>query len=108
MSLPGFSVRNPVAVNLLMWSVIAGGLVSAVTLTREFFPAFDTNLITVTVPYPGASPSETEEGICSKVEEAIRSIVGMTLALNGHSKSNHMMNVTLAVGGPSLMASSTV
>jgi len=38
MSLPRFSVRNPVLVNLLMLVIIAAGLVSALTLTREMFP----------------------------------------------------------------------
>ncbi|MFM8984983.1 MAG: efflux RND transporter permease subunit, partial [Planctomycetia bacterium] len=30
-----------------------------------------------TVPYPGATPDEVEEGICQKVEEACRSVAGI-------------------------------
>ncbi|MFM8708007.1 MAG: efflux RND transporter permease subunit, partial [Planctomycetia bacterium] len=31
----------------------------------------------MTVPYPGATPEEVEEGICQKVEEACRSVTGI-------------------------------
>ena len=37
MNLPKFSVKNPVAVNLLMWAIIIGGGFYAATLVRELF-----------------------------------------------------------------------
>ncbi len=40
------------------------------TLTKETFPRIQTNQVQVTVPYPGASPSEVEEGICNRLEDA--------------------------------------
>ena len=50
MSLPSFSVKNPVAVNLLMWMIIAGGLYHGFTLVREFFPQMEAEAISVTAP----------------------------------------------------------
>jgi multidrug efflux pump subunit AcrB len=41
------------------------------------FPEFDLEIVLVTVPYPGATPEEVEEGICQKVEEACRSVAGI-------------------------------
>ena len=41
------------------------------------FPEFDLEIVLVTVPYPGATPDEVEEGICQKVEEACRSVAGI-------------------------------
>ena len=46
-------------------------------MRREVFPEFELEVLLVTVPYPGASPSEVEEGICQKMEEAVRSIAGI-------------------------------
>ena len=74
MNLPRFSVRNPVAVNLLMLSVIVGGIFCGITLTREFFPAFETNLITVTVPYPGATPDEIEKAVTLPIERGMQEL----------------------------------
>ena len=48
--------NNPVAANLLMIVVMIGGLGSIGNLTKEVFPSFPLETITVTVPYPGSSP----------------------------------------------------
>ena len=74
MDLPGISVRNPVAVTLLMVSVVLGGIVCAITLTREFFPPFETNLVTVTIPYPGATPDEIEKSVTLPLERGLQDL----------------------------------
>ena len=38
MSLPRFSVRNPILVNLLMCVILFSGSLCALTMTREMFP----------------------------------------------------------------------
>ncbi len=72
-----WAIRNSPAMNTLMISVLAVGILSMTMLRREVFPEFQLERILVTVPYPGASPSEVEEGICLKIEEAVRSISGI-------------------------------
>jgi multidrug efflux pump subunit AcrB len=69
--------RNSVAANLLMLILLAGGLFSAFTIKKEAQPKIETNLITVTMPFLGASPEDVEEGILLKVEEAIQDIEGI-------------------------------
>ncbi len=64
-------VSNPVAANMLMIAVLAGGLVAALTIPRELFPEFSADAITVAVPYPGASPEDVERSICLKVEDRL-------------------------------------
>ena len=65
------SVHNPVAANMLMVLLLAGGLISAFAIPRELFPEFSVDRISITVPYPGAAPAEVEEGICLKIEEQL-------------------------------------
>ena len=69
--------NNPVAANLLMIVVILGGLSAINSLTKEAFPTFPTETITITVPYPGSSPEEVEAGILRIVEEEVQDIVGV-------------------------------
>ncbi len=69
--------KNSVAANLLMFVIIAAGLVGLLRTKQEVFPAFTLDIITVAVPYPGASPSEVEQGIVLAVEEEIRSVDGV-------------------------------
>ena len=68
---------NPVAANLLMLVIMVGGLASVDGITKEVYPTFPSETITITVPYPGSSPEEVEEGIVRKIEESIQDIVGI-------------------------------
>lgn len=77
MSLPRFSVRNPVLVNLLMMVIIAAGLVAALTLTREMFPESRPEKLMITTIYPGVSPQEIEKVLTIKIEEAVRDVEGV-------------------------------
>jgi multidrug efflux pump subunit AcrB len=69
--------RNHVAANILMMLIIGGGVISLLTTKVEIFPDLSVDIITVTVPYLGASPAESEEGVCVKVEEAVAGIEGV-------------------------------
>lgn len=69
--------RNGVAANLLMGLMIVGGFVSLMQLRVQMFPDFELDTITINVPYPGSTPSETEEGICMRIEEAIQDLAGI-------------------------------
>jgi len=64
-------VDNPVAANLLMIVLIVGGLISLSNTRQEEFPSVDLEVVTVTVPFLGATPEEVEEGVCIRVEEAL-------------------------------------
>jgi len=69
--------RNTVFANLALVFILLAGLLATRTMVREMFPVFSLDIVTVRVPYPGASPEEVEEGICRKLEEAIESVVGL-------------------------------
>jgi multidrug efflux pump subunit AcrB len=64
-------VDNPVAANLLMMVLIVGGLISLSNLRQEEFPEVDLEIVSVSVPYLGATPEEVEQGVCIRIEEAL-------------------------------------
>jgi len=63
--------------NVLMLGLLGLGSLALYTMRRETFPAFELEVVMVTVPYPGATPEDVEEGICQKIEEAVRSLDGI-------------------------------
>jgi len=69
--------RNSVAANLLMFILIVGGIFTILTIKKEIQPRIETNLISVSVPFLGASPQDVEEGVIVKIEEAIQDIEGI-------------------------------
>lgn len=70
-------VRNPIAANLIMVLIIVGGLTGIPALEKQFFPDFEMNTVSVTLPYLGAGPTEVEEQICVRIEEAVHDLNGV-------------------------------
>jgi len=69
--------KNPVAANLLMIVLLVGGIGTALNIQKEVFPQFQLDIVTVNVGYPGAAPSEVEQGIILPIEETIRAVDGI-------------------------------
>ena len=72
-----WAIQNSPGMNVIMAAVMLIGLGCFYTMRREVFPEFELEIVLVTVPYPGGTPEDVEEGICQKIEEAVRSIEGI-------------------------------
>ncbi len=68
---------NPVVANILMFSILAAGVFTALTVKKEGFPAFDAESVTVSVPIRGGTPEDVERGVAIQIEEAIESVDGI-------------------------------
>ncbi|MBC8443789.1 MAG: efflux RND transporter permease subunit, partial [Deltaproteobacteria bacterium] len=68
---------HSIAANLLMLVLLVGGFILSIQVKKEVFPDFDLDFVTVTVPYPGASPEEVERGIILAIEEAVQGVHGV-------------------------------
>ncbi|TWT55876.1 efflux RND transporter permease subunit [Allorhodopirellula solitaria] len=72
-----WAIHNAPGMNVVMLALILVGAASFWSMRREVFPEFELEVVMIQVPYPGATPQDTEEAICQKIEEAIRSINGI-------------------------------
>lgn len=63
--------RHPTLANLVMLTFFVLGLSSLSSIKRETFPEFTPPYIIASVIYPGASPSEVEESLCLRMEDAV-------------------------------------
>lgn len=70
-------VHNPIAANLLMIFLLIGGALAIPALDKEFFPDFELNIVSVSMPYRGAGPSEVEQQLCMRIEEAVHDLNGI-------------------------------
>lgn len=70
-------VHNPVATNLLMMILVVGGLLALPQIHQEEFPTLDVEAVQVTVSYLGAAPTEVENSVCIRIEEAIEGTQGL-------------------------------
>lgn len=88
-------LNNHVAANLLMFLFIIGGLLSATTMRTETFPSIDPRLITVSIPYPGATPHEVADGITRRVEQELLGIDGVKRITSSAQEGYGLISIEL-------------
>jgi len=88
MSLPGLSIRRPVAMSCLLIGLTLLGLNAYRKMGIEYLPKVDVPYVTVVTIYPGGSPQEIETDIAKRIEDAVVSIDGLK-----HVTSSCMENV---------------
>ena len=69
--------RNPIAANLLMLIIVAGGLMGLTVSKRHTVPPAPQNQLKIEIDYPGAGPAEVEQALCIPIEEAIHDLEGI-------------------------------
>ena len=72
-----YFIKYPVAVNVFIIAFVAFGILGALGMKSSFFPLVDSQLISINLTYPGASPEEIEEGVVLKIEDNLKGIVGV-------------------------------
>lgn len=75
--------RNPVAANLVMVLVFFAGAISLATISKEMFPRSERNMISISVPYPGAAPVEVEKGVILPMESVLEGLQGIKKITSG-------------------------
>ena len=91
-------VHNRVTPNLVMLFLLFGGVFMLTRIKQEVFPEFSLDTVTITVPYPGASPEEVESGIVLALEEAVRGLEGVKDVLATANEGSAVIKVELIEG----------
>ncbi len=73
----GLFARHPTAGNLLMLLMLLAGILGLAKLNRQFFPDFSIDIITVSVPWPGATAEDVEANIVRAIEPEVRFLDGV-------------------------------
>ena len=92
----GYFAGNPVAANLLMLVLVAGGIASGYRLAVQQFPEIDLRTVTVTVRFPGASPQEVEQDINRRVEESVIGLAGVERVVAAATEGLARIRIELA------------
>ncbi|OCA91953.1 efflux RND transporter permease subunit [Pseudobacillus wudalianchiensis] len=73
-----FSLENAVAVFIVSFLLILGGVYSFSKLKVDQFPDIEFPQISIEAIYPGASPDDVDQQVVSKLENQLNSIEGVT------------------------------
>lgn len=72
-----FSLNNKFAILLMTLIILLGGIYSAFKMKLELLPDVTTPVITVTTPYPGATPESVLENVTEPVEKEVQNLEGV-------------------------------
>lgn len=98
MKLAEISIKRPSLVIVLFTILTLGGLYSYSQLGYELIPKFETNVITVATIYPGASPTEVENTVTKKIEDAVASLENIKKLDSKSYESLSTVSITLNSG----------
>ena len=79
MFLSDFAIRRPLITIVAMVALVVFGIMALIRLDTDEFPEIDAPIVSVAIPYPGASPDVVEREVIEPVEEAISSISGIDM-----------------------------
>ncbi|HEX7902772.1 MAG TPA: efflux RND transporter permease subunit [Chitinophagaceae bacterium] len=90
MSLTSTSIKRPTLIVVIFTVLGLLGIASYFSIGYELLPKMSKQVITISTAYPGAAPSEVENSVTKKVEDAISSLEKLdnikSQSLEGNSK----------------------
>ena len=95
MKLAEISIKRPSMIIVLFTILILGGLFSYTQMGYELIPKFETNVVTISTVYPGASPNEVENSVTKKIEDAVAALENVKKVESKSYESLSVVMVTL-------------
>lgn len=92
MSITELSIKRPLLILVIFFTLILFGFMSFKSLNYNLLPELETNMISVSTVYRGASADEVETSVTKFVEDAVSSIEGVK-----HIRSNSMEGVSTII-----------
>ncbi|MGB3622640.1 MAG: efflux RND transporter permease subunit [Ketobacter sp.] len=90
--------ENKVAANLLMIFVVVAGALSLQDTRKEILPNISLDLITITIPYPGAAPEDVEKSVINRIESAIYDLEGIKSLSSRANEHLGLLTLEVAYG----------
>ncbi|MCQ8184176.1 efflux RND transporter permease subunit [Parvularcula maris] len=96
----GWWAKNSVAANLLMFFIIIIGIFTYNnSLSRETFPSVAQEAVEVNISWPGASPTDSEEQLLLRMEEAVANLENIEELTSTAYEGGASMTVEMEKGG---------
>jgi HAE1 family hydrophobic/amphiphilic exporter-1 len=98
MFLSDVSIKRPVFATMLMVALVVLGLVSYRRLAIDEYPDVTYPVISVSTPYPGASPDVMMRQVSKPMEEALNTVQGIKEINSSSTQGNSQVRVTFNLG----------
>jgi multidrug efflux pump subunit AcrB len=99
-NISAWAIRNPIPPIVLFLGLTLAGIVSFARLDINNMPDVSVPFISVTVPQPGAAPTEMESQITQRIEAAVRGVSGVDEISSFIQEGASTTNVQFDIGTP--------
>ena len=96
MTLTELSIKRPLLICVLFFVLIFFGALSYTNLNYNLLPKMETNMITVTTTYAGASPEEIKTSVTKVIEDAVAAIEGVSRITSSSSEGVSSVMIELS------------
>lgn len=93
-----YFIKHSVITNWIMLLLCIAGIFALSNIKKRINPKIEERQIQVSVPFPGASAREVEEGIVVKIEEGIRGIEGIEKVYSSSRDGFGSVNIEISEG----------
>lgn len=93
MTVTEIAIKRPSLIIVIFTALVLGGLFSYKQLSYELMPPFSIPTLIVSTPYPGASPTDVNQTVTKKIEDAI---TGLSELKTIQSQSYEGVSVVIA------------
>jgi HAE1 family hydrophobic/amphiphilic exporter-1 len=93
MALTRLAIVRPLAVLMLILGIVLMGAVSYTRMRVDRFPAISFPAVFVSIPYPGASPSDVEDLVIKPAENAVAGLAGVNTISSTSSEGSGSVNI---------------
>ncbi|MGN6648349.1 MAG: efflux RND transporter permease subunit [Cytophaga sp.] len=104
MSITEISIKRPLLITVIFFTLILFGWISYQTLDYNLLPKFEVNVITVQTVYRGASSDEIQSSVTKPVEDAVASIEGIDNITSTSMEGVSMIVIQLKPGTSTINA----
>lgn len=93
-----YFIKHSALANWIMIIILISGIFALSNLNKRLDPKYELEQIGVSVPFPGASAVEVEEGIVIKIEERLRGLEGIQKVTSTSSDGYGYLNIEITPG----------
>src|SRR5215208_1518758 len=98
MGLTRLAITRPLAILMLIVGMVLMGSVAYSRMKIDRFPAISFSAVFVSIPYPGAAPTDVEELVARPIENAISGLPGIETITSTSSEGSVNFNIRFVEG----------
>ncbi len=95
MSITEIAIKRPLLITVVFTILLLFGYMSYTTLNYNLLPKFETNMISVSTVYTGASPEEVQNSVSKPIEDAVAAIEGVDRISSSSQEGVSVVNIEL-------------